>query len=213
MLLVLAVAAPGLAQTAPADAAGARPAAAAPADAPAAVVDPSAPAGEYRLDPHHSQVVFSYDHMGMSTSRGMVRGVAGTVTLDPADPGASRVEAMFPLSALQTVTPELDEHLMGKDFFNGAAPATAVTFTSTDVQPTGEGTAQVTGDLTLNGVTRPLTLEVTLRRMGENPMTKKPAAGFEATGSLLRSDFNLGAFAPAVSDRVDLLISAEAVKD
>ncbi len=119
---------------------------------------------------------------------------------------------MFPLSSLQTIAPELDEHLMSKDFFDGAAPATAITFDSTDVQLTGDTTARVTGDLTLNGVTKPVTLDVTLRRMGQDPMTQKPVAGFDITGTMKRSDFNLGAFAPAVSDEVDLLISVEALK-
>ncbi|WP_299359213.1 YceI family protein [uncultured Paracoccus sp.] len=175
-------------------------------------IDPAAPAGEYVFDQSHSQIVFSYDHMGMSTSHGVIRGVAGTITLDPADPANSKVEALFPLSSIQTIAPELDEHLGTEDFFAGAAPATAITFTSTSVEQTGPTTARVTGDLLLNDVTRPVTLDVTLRKLGAHPMTGQPAAGFDITGTINRSDFNLGAFAPAVGDEVDLQISVEAAK-
>ena len=186
---------------------------AAPADPAAAAQTAPAErvAGTYQLDPDHTQVLFTYDHMGFSRSTGMVRGITGSVTLDPATPEKSAVEASFPLSALMTVSADLDKHLSSKDFFNGAAPDTAITFKSTAVEPSGDK-ARVTGDLTLNGVTKPVTLDVTLRQMGESPMTKKPAAGFEATGTLKRSDFNLGAFAPAVSDEVQLTINAEAQK-
>ncbi|MBV0890568.1 YceI family protein [Paracoccus sp. Z118] len=220
ILLAAGLAAPAFAQTAPApadapvsaEAAAAAPAADAAAGQAGATIDPSAPAGEYMFDQEHSAVAFTYDHNGMSTSPGLIRGVSGSVTLDPANPENSRVEAMFPLSRIQTVSAMLDEHLGGEDFFAGAAPATAVTFTSTSVEQTGPDTARVTGDLLLNDVTAPVTLDVTLRFLGPNPMTQQPAVGFDATGTLLRSDFNLGAFAPAVSDEVTFNIAVEAAR-
>lgn len=206
-----APAAPPPAAAAAPTAPAAEPAAATPAaDAPA--IDPAAPAGDYVLDQEHSAIVFSYDHLGSSTSRGTIRGVSGTITLDPAAPASSKVEIAFPLSSIQTVSRQLDEHMFGPDLFDGAAPATAVTFTSTGVEPTGPTTARVTGDLTLNDVTAPVTLDVTLRRLGKHPMTGQPSAGFDVTGSLKRSDFGLGAFVPAISDEVKLEISAEAAK-
>ncbi|HRO15830.1 MAG TPA: YceI family protein [Paracoccus sp. (in: a-proteobacteria)] len=201
----LALAAPALAQTAPATPAPAD----AGAAAPAAAGDIS---GTYAFDPAHSQIVFSYDHMGFSVSHGFVNAVAGSVTLDSANPANSTVEASFPLNSMRTIDAELDKHIMGPDFFNGAAPDTQVTFKSTSVQVEDDDEAKVTGDLTLNGVTRPVTLEVELRKAGPNPMTNKPAVGFEIEGKLKRSDFNLGAFAPAVSDDVELKISVEASK-
>lgn len=220
-VLLSALAAPALAQDAAppagapaadaaAPAAGAPPAA---TDAPAApAIDPEAPAGNYVLDQEHSAIVFSYDHLGSSTSRGTIRGVSGTITLDPAAPANSKVEIAFPLSAIQTVSRQLDEQLFGPDLFDGAAPATAVTFTSTAVEPIGPDTARVTGDLLLNDVTAPVTLDVTLRRLGKHPMTGQPSAGFDITGTLNRSDFGLGAFAPAIGDEVGLEISVEAAK-
>lgn len=201
--LSLGLAAPAWAQTA----APAPTTAEAPAPADSADIG-----GTYRFDPQHSQVVFSYDHMGFSTSHGHVNDVTGTVTLDQADPARSSVEASFPLGSLRTLTGDLDRTLMGDEFFKGAAPDTPVTFRSTAVKPTGDRTAEVTGDLTLNGVTKPVTLAVTLNKAADNPMSGKPAVGFSAETTVKRSDFNLGAFAPAVSDEVRLTISVEAAK-
>ncbi|ARJ70649.1 hypothetical protein B0A89_02045 [Paracoccus contaminans] len=203
LVLALASGGPVLAQTA------AAPAPAAPA--PAAMPAPGDVAGTYVFDPDHSQIVFSYDHMGFSTSRGTISGINGQVTLDKADPAKSAVEARFPLSAIRTIAPALDQHLAGdKSFFNGAAPDTQVTFKSTSVKVDGDDEAEVTGDLTLNGVTKPVTLEVEITKAGDHPMTGKPTLGFVIEGKLNRSDFNLGAFAPAVSDEVTLEISVEA---
>ena len=192
---------------------------AAPADAPsatdAAAAEPAAQAlvaGSYAFDPQHSHIVYTYEHMGFSTSTGLVRGVTGTITLDPADPAAATVEASFPLSSLKTVSADLDEHMMGPDFFNGQAPETAITFKSTAVEVTGDHTAKVTGDLTLNGQTSPVTLDVTLRKAGEDPVVGALSAGFQALGTVKRSDFGLGAFAPAVSDEVQVTINVEAHK-
>ena len=198
----LALAQPALAQTA-SDAAS-----------PATDAATMAPvAGTYSFDPHHSQILFSYDHMGFSTSTGMVRGVTGEVTLDPETPANSSVTASFPLSSLMTVSRDLDQHLMSDDAFLASAPDDAVVnFASTKVEPSGDDQAKVTGDLTLNGKTVPVTLDVRLRKAGENPMEKKPAAGFEATTTVKRSDFGLGAFAPAVGDDVSITIVVEAMK-
>ena len=229
LAITLALASPALAQTAAPDApapaadADAAPAPAAPAAATPAAADAAAPgdaaaaahgdlSGTYTFDPSHSQVVFNYDHLGFSTSHGFVNGVSGAVTLDQASPAGSSVEAQFPLSAIVTIAPALDEHLMKPEFFNGAAPATAVAFKSTSVEPKGTTEAVVVGDLTLNGVTKPVTMEVEITQAGPHPMSGKPTVGFEIEGKLLRSDFNLGALAPAVGDEVEFEISVEASK-
>ena len=102
--------------------------------------------------------------------------------------------------------------MMGDDLFAGDPPDTAVTFASTGVEVTGDRTAKITGDLTLNGITSPVTLDVTMRGVGQDPVVGKPSVGFQATGTLLRSDFGLGAFAPAVSDEVQLEVNVEAHK-
>jgi polyisoprenoid-binding protein YceI len=104
-----------------------------------------------------------------------------------------------------------EQHFMSDDFF-GATDDDMITFSSTGIEVTGEGTALITGDLTMNDVTKSVVLNATLNQMGEHPMENKPWAGFDATTTLLRSDFNVGNFAPFISDEVVVNISLEAMK-
>ncbi|MFP1645154.1 YceI family protein [Pontitalea aquivivens] len=166
---------------------------------------------QYVLDPSHSQIVFSYDHLGFSTTTGMFSGFEGTIRFDQEDPAASSVSVSFPARSMITGWTARDEHFMSSDFF-GAGDDEMVTFTSTAIEVTGEKTALITGDLTINGVTRAVVLDAALNQAGQHPMENKPWAGFSATTSVLRSDFNLGMFAPYVSDEVAIRISIEAVK-
>ena len=101
------------------------------------------------------------------------------------------------------------QHFMAPDFFD-AADDELVSFTSTAIEVTGDDTAVITGDLTLNGVTQEVALDAVLNAMGNNPLANKEWAGFNATTTLLRSDYGLGAFAPMVSDEVEVVISIEA---
>ncbi|MDT1061598.1 YceI family protein [Paracoccus sp. CPCC 101403] len=174
----------------------------------AALAEPVA----YDFDPSHSQVVFEYGHMGFSTSTGIVNGVTGKLLLDSENPANSSVEATIPLAGLRTVSPELDKHLFGADFFNTDQGEAVATFKSTKVEQDGDDEAKVTGDFTLNGVTKPVVLEVDLNKIGAHPMTGKDAAGFDAETRIARSEFNLGKFAPAVDDEVAVMITVEAVK-
>ena len=166
---------------------------------------------KYVLDSSHSQIVFSYDHLGFSTSYGMFSGFAGEIMLDAVDPAASSVSVSFPVKSMLTGWQERFDHFMAPEFF-GAADDEMVTFTSTAVEMTGESTAKITGDLTLNGVTKPVVLDAVLNAMGDHPMAAKPWAGFSATTTLVRSDYGLGMYAPYVSDNVTLQISVEAMK-
>ncbi|MDF3605900.1 YceI family protein [Paracoccus sp. DMF-8] len=169
-------------------------------------------AGTYNFDPAHSSIAFEYDHLGFSTSHGLVRGVTGAVTLDPANPANSSVEASFPMSNLVSVAAEMDGHLRGENFFNSPDGSSLITFKSTAVEIDDDGDeAKVTGDLTLNGVTKSVVLDVDLEKAGPHPMTNKPTVGFDAETKILRSEFNLGQFAPAVGDEVEINISVEAV--
>ncbi|MDO5632693.1 MAG: YceI family protein [Paracoccus sp. (in: a-proteobacteria)] len=167
--------------------------------------------GTYVFDSDHAQALFSWNHMVFSTSYGMVNGIEGQVVLDAENPANSTVEARFPAVSIQTVSPGLDEHLKSEDFFNGDGGE--VTFVSTVVEP-GEGnSARVTGDLTLNGQTHPVVLDMVLNHSGENPIAQKPAVGFTGTTIIKRSDFGLGAFVPAVSDEVQITLNVEAMKE
>lgn len=166
----------------------------------------------YDFDPSHSQVVFDYRHMGFSTSTGIINGITGKLVLDAQDPAKSSVEATIPLSGLRTVSEQLDEHLFGPDFFDTDASGAVATFKSTQVVPEDDDEAKVTGDLTLNGVTKQVVLDVDLNQIAAHPMTGKEAAGFDAEAEIRRSEFNLGKFAPAVADEVEIKITVEAVK-
>lgn len=165
----------------------------------------------YVLDASHSQVVFSYNHLGFSTTYGMFSGFEGDVIFDPENPAESSVSVSMPLSSMITGWEERFGHFMSPDFF-GAKGDELVTFNSTVIEVTGESSALITGDLTLNGVTKPVVLDAKLNQAGTHPMAQKPWAGFDATATMLRSDFNVGAFAPYVSDEVTLQISIEAMK-
>ncbi|MDM7458002.1 MAG: YceI family protein [Paracoccus sp. (in: a-proteobacteria)] len=167
---------------------------------------------EYDFDTSHSQIVFSYDHLGFSTTTGMFSGITGTIMFDAEDPAASSVEATFPVASLMTGYEGRDQHFLSADFFGSEAAAPDVTFVSTGIEVTGDQTALITGDLTLNGVTREVVLDTVLNLQGTHPMENKPWLGFDASTTLIRSDFNLGMFAPAVSDEVDVTISVEAMQ-
>jgi polyisoprenoid-binding protein YceI len=165
----------------------------------------------YVLDASHSQIVFSYNHLGYSTNYGMFSGFEGTIAFDQDNPAASSVNVSFPVRSMMTGWEARFEHFMGQDFF-GAGEEEMVTFTSTSIEVTGDTTALITGDLTLNGVTKPIVLDATLNQVGDHPMANKPWAGFDATTTLIRSEFNVGNFAPFVSDEVEVMISVEAMK-
>ncbi|MEF3047554.1 YceI family protein [Pseudotabrizicola sp. L79] len=170
-----------------------------------------AEAEKYTLDSSHSQILFSYNHLGYSTTWGMFSGFAGEIMFDQADPAASSVTVSFPVKTMLTGWEERFTHFMSADFF-GAADDEMVTFTSTAIEVTGDTTAKITGDLTLNEVTKSVVLDAVLNQVGDHPMMNKPWAGFSATTTLLRSDYNLGQFAPFVSDEVQVQISVEAMK-
>jgi polyisoprenoid-binding protein YceI len=140
----------------------------------------------------------------------MFSGFEGTIVMDAADPAASNVSVSFPASSLITGWPAREAHFLTEDFF-GADANPLVTFTSTSIEVTGEKTGLITGDLTLNGITKSVVLDATLNQMGDHPMAKLPWAGFNATTTLLRSDFDMGQFAPFVGDEVTIDISIEAM--
>ncbi|AUC51919.1 hypothetical protein CDO87_01335 [Sagittula sp. P11] len=172
----------------------------------------SAFAGEaWTLDPSHSQIVFTYNHLGYSTGTGMFSGFEGTIDWDAEDPAASSVSVSFPVMSMLTGWEARFEHFMSPDFFD-ASEDEMVTFESTSIEVTGEDTALITGDLTLNGVTKEVVLDAKLNQQMDHPMEGKPWAGFDATTTLVRSDYNVGAFAPYVSDEVEVSISIEAMK-
>ncbi|MEM7075019.1 MAG: YceI family protein [Pseudomonadota bacterium] len=170
-----------------------------------------AAAERYTLDPSHSQVVFSYNHLGFSTTYNMFSGFEGEIMFDAEDPAGSSVSVSMPVTSLFTGWDARFEHFMADDFF-GASDGDLITFTSTSIDVTGDTSALITGDLTVNGITKPVTLDTVMTKIGDNPMSGKPWVGFNATAEILRSDFDLGGAAPAVSDGMNIIISIEAGK-
>lgn len=166
-------------------------------------------AGNYNIDPTHTQVQFTYSHMGFSNITGRFDQVESEFNLDTADLTQSSVSVTIPVASISTGVEKLDQHLLGADFFNAEQFPTA-TFKSTGVTAAGEGKLAVAGDLTIHGVTRPVVMDVTVNKIGEHPMAKVPAAGFDARFAIKRSDFGLGAYVPVVGDEVSLYITVEA---
>ncbi|MGR3485940.1 MAG: YceI family protein [Paracoccaceae bacterium] len=161
------------------------------------------------LDSSHSQVVFNYDHLGFSRTYGMFSGFEGEIMFDEADPANSSVTVSMPVMSMFTGWEQRDSHFMSGDFF-GAEEGDMITFTSTAIEVTGEDTALITGDLSMNDNTMEVVLDAKLNKSDTHPMAQAPWLGFEATTTLLRSDFGVGAFAPMVGDEVEVLISIEA---
>ena len=171
-------------------------------------------AGTYAADSGHTLVLWEVDHFGFSKYSGLFGDVTGTLVLDPANPAASKVEVTIPVAKVTTASAGLSGHLLragkdgGKPDFFGPAPADAK-FVSTSVVLDDDGDeAKVTGNLTLNGVTKPVTLDVDFHGAGTNPYNKKATIGFEAEGKIKRSDFGVAYGIPAVSDEVELEIHA-----
>jgi polyisoprenoid-binding protein YceI len=171
---------------------------------------------QYDLDASHSQILFSYDHLGYSTTRGMFSGFEGTIMFDEDNPENSSVSVSMPIMEMFTGWEARDAHFLSEDFFNAVQDGQPIdgndtwNFQSTAIEVTGEDTALITGDLTMNGITKEVVLDTVLNQKGEHPMEERPWMGLDATTTLLRSDFNVGAFAPFVSDEVEIQISIEA---
>ena len=166
----------------------------------------------YTLDPGHTQIVFSWNHFGFSNPTAQFGKVDGTLEFDQADPTKSSVTVTIPLASVNSNVPKLDQHLQTDEFFD-SAKFPAATFKSTKVEKGATpDQLKVTGDLTLHGVTKPVTLDVTVNKVGEHPMRKAPAAGFDATATLKRSDFGITKYVPNVSDDIKIHITSETIE-
>lgn len=164
----------------------------------------------YEIDPNHTDVVASWNHFGFSNPVAHFGQVDGAITYDPDNVGQSSVAVTIPLAGLNSHVAKFDEHLRSADFFE-AEKYPDITFRSTKVEAAGDRKLRVFGDLTVKGVTRPTVLDVTLNKVADHPMAKRPAIGFDATTTLKRSDFGLDKYAPNVSDTVQIRITTEAM--
>ena len=165
-------------------------------------------ADTYTLDSNHTNIDWRLNHFGFSNPSGKLTKAQGTLVLDEAHPANSKVRVTLSPADLITGIDALDEHLKSKDFFDVVAFPTA-TFESTLVTLTGKDSADVQGNLTIHGVTKPITLHVHLNKIGIN-MMKKKTAGSSATTVIKRSDFGITRYLPDLGDEVRLTIESEA---
>jgi len=168
-----------------------------------------AAAQQYELDPAHTSVIVTWTHFGFSHPTADIPDTKGTLVFDSENPTASRVDVTLPITHIDSHVAALTKEFKGAEYFDTAKYPTA-TFHSTKVVAKGNNTFDVEGNLTLKGITKPVTLHATLNKQGEHPMVKKQAIGFDATGTIKRSDFKLDKYVPAVGDDVTLTISTEA---
>ncbi|MGV7034799.1 YceI family protein [Methylobacterium symbioticum] len=163
-------------------------------------------AGTYAVDPGHTQVGWRVSHMGFSNYAGGFSEVSGTLALQPKDPAAAKLSIRIPVASVATTSAKLTDELKGAQWLD-AGQYPEMTFVSTKVVPAGKDRATVTGDLTLHGVTKPVTLDVTLVGAGVNPLNKKFTVGFEATGVLKRSEFGVKTYLPLIGDALHLTVA------
>ena len=164
-------------------------------------------AGSYSLEPTHTRVLFAVNHMGFTTWYGQFTGAAGTLSLDPKHPAASQLSVTVPVASVSTSNATLDGELKAADWLDAAKYPT-MTFKADKVVLAGRQGARVTGALTLHGVTRPVTLNVTFNGAGVNVLDHAYTVGFEVAGHIKRSDFGVTKYVPLVGDDVSLIISA-----
>ncbi len=164
-------------------------------------------AGSYHVEPNHTQIHFTLDHMGFTPFGGTFSQASGSLVLDPKLPSAAKVSIVVPIASVMTTSKKLDEELVSPQFFDAAQFPTA-TFVSTSVTPQAGNKARIEGTLTLHGVARPVVLDAIFYGAGTNFMSKKPAVGFLGTIVIHRSDFGLTYAVPLVGDEVDLTIDA-----
>ncbi len=183
----------------------------------AALLQPAtARADTYAIDKEHTEVRFTWDHLGLSRQGGRFVDVTGTLQFDEARPDASKVGVIIKVASLWTGVAALDSQLVKSREFFDAAKHPTITFESTEVRQTSAKTADVIGDLTINGTPRPVVLNVTWNFAGGHPMAKiNPAfsdlyvAGFSATTQIRRSDWGLTRTVPFVSDEIQISIETE----
>jgi polyisoprenoid-binding protein YceI len=169
----------------------------------------AAQADNFRIDPRHTQILFAVKHQGLSTFYGRFGKVSGTLVFDPDKPEASQLNAQVDMTNIETHVDELDQELQ-RTFHTDKYPT--ATFTAHQIVKTGDNTGTASGDLTLAGVTRPVTLNITFNG-GKHPMIIEPyRVGFDATATVKRSDFGLTGmiWSGFIADEVHLMIECEA---
>ncbi|MHA3051509.1 YceI family protein [Acinetobacter sp. ANC 4640] len=163
----------------------------------------------YKIDPTHTATVFSWNHLGFSTPSANFSAIQGVINVDNAKPANSSVNVTIPVSSVNTNVPVLDKEFQEEGWFN-AAKYPNITFVSTKVETKDKKHFDITGNLTVKGITKPVVLKAVLNKQGVHPMTKAEAVGFNATTSFSRSDFGIANYVPYVGDKITVNITTEA---
>ncbi len=166
---------------------------------------------KYTFDPAHTQILFSVGHLGFSHSHGRFNTFDGSFTFDEKNPTASTINVTVDTGSVDMGSKEWDDAVLGDALLN-AKKFPKMTFKSNAVTKTGDKTGTVTGDLTLLGVTKPVTLDVIFNKSGNHPYTKNHLAGFSASATLKRSEFGMVKYLPDVGDDVTITIEVEGIR-
>ena len=164
--------------------------------------------GQFAVDKTHAKIIFSTTHFGFSTYYGLFTDFDAKLAFDPKSPAHSSLDVTVNMDGIDTTNPKLDKHLKSADFFD-VAKFPAAGFKATKIEVTGPTTGKIVGELTLHGVTKPVTLDASFNGGGVNPLSKAYVLGFNATAVVKRSEFGITTYVPAVGDDVNLTISAE----
>ena len=164
--------------------------------------------GTYTLNPDHGKITWSISHFGFSTYIGQFAGADSTLKLDPKNLAKSSLTAKVQIASIGTLDPALNKTLMSKPFFDAAAYPVA-TFVSTKIIRTGPKTANIDGNLTLRGVTKPVVIKAVFNQSGINPVVNGYEVGFEGHMTLMRSEFGVSAYLPYIGNKVTLNLEGE----
>lgn len=164
--------------------------------------------GAYTIDKTHAAINWHVNHLGFSTYQGRFEEFDAALNYNADDPTESALSVTIPVENVDSGVAELDEHLQSDDFFN-AAEYPEITFEATDIEITGDGSGKITGDLSMHGVTKPVTLDAELVGAGTHPVNEKYVVGFSGTTTIKRSEWGMDSYTPAVGDDITLEISAE----
>lgn len=169
-------------------------------------------AQSWTIDPAHTSIIFTIEHLGFSQVTGTFRDIAAEVSFDPDAIASTEVAFTVQAESIDTFWPARDEHVRGADFLD-VANHPEITFASTAIAETGETTAEVTGELTIRGVTESVTLDATLNQLGPNPFQPETTiAGFTLTGEIDRTAFGIDFGAPAIGAVMPITVNVELIQ-
>ena len=166
-------------------------------------------AADYTIDLTHSHILFFVDHIGFAKMIGLFTNFAGKFSFDPENVSASKLTVTIKTDSLRTQFTARDKDLKSAEWFD-VAEFPEITFLGTEFSKKDEHTGTITGELTLHGTTKPVTLDVVLNKVGQNPFDKQNSAGFSARATLKRSVFGMKTLLGLIGDDVDIIIEVEA---